>query len=375
VGQAPGRLDQPAPDPPSFPVAHLVHLVALVGRWGVTSADLLADSGVTGETLADPRARLPVPTLVTIFERARALTGEPALGLHIGLDIRPTLYGNLGFALLSASNILEAIDLAIRFSPIVTTSLRLRLRVEGRVASLIVDEQANFGSARDIVVIAALVSLWRVGTLLAERDVMTTLAELALPEPSYAAKLATADLPMRFDCPVHRLMFDARSLETPYTMANPIALGVARDHCQRDLDKFGPPSRWADSVRSLLSRQEQPCHSLEEAAVALHQSTRTLKRRLAAEGVSFSALRDEELREQAMTMVRSSPLTYPDIAARLGYSNVTSFDRAFRRWTSSTPAEFRRAAARTAASASRSAAEARRSSRAPAARSVVQSKD
>jgi AraC-like DNA-binding protein len=327
----------------SFPIAHLHQLVALIGRWGVSADELLAGADIRGETLADPGARLPVPAMVKLFERARSLTGEPAIGLHIGLDIRPTLYGNLGFALMSASNIREAIEVSIRFSPIITTALRLRLRVEGQVASLLLDELADFGSARDIIVISALVSLRRVGTLLADRHVTTTVVELALPEPLYRGKLAEAGLPMRFDCPVHRLVFDARSLEVRYTMGNPIALRLAQEHCQRDLEQFGPPARWADSVRRWLSRPDQPCRSLEEAASALHQSTRTLKRRLAAEGVSFTELRDNELRERAMTLVRSSLLTYRDIASRLGYSNVTSFDRAFRRWTSATPAEFRRA--------------------------------
>ena len=232
----------------------------------------------------------------------------------------------------------------LRFGPIVTTAVRVRLRVEGRVASLILDEQADFGSARDIVVLAVLVSLRHNAALLAGRDLTTSVAELALPEPWYAARLGEANLPMRFDCPVNRLVFDAQSLDVPYGMANPIALRLASDHCQSDLERFGPPAGWADSVRALLSRPDQPCRSLEAAAKALHQSTRTLKRRLAAEGVSFTALREGELRERAMTLVRSSLLTSTEVAARLGYSNVTSFERAFRRWTSATPAEFRHAA-------------------------------
>ncbi len=337
-------MDPPAPEPPSFSVAHLLHLVALVQRWGVSGSELVAGVDVPADALADPHARLSIATMVALLERARLLTREPAIGMHIGLDIRPTLYGNLGFALVSASNVRESIDLLLRFTPIVTTAVRIRLRVEGRVASLILDEQADFGSARDIVVLAGLVSLRHNAALLAGRDLTTSVAELAVPEPWYAASLAEANLPMRFDCPMNRLVFDARSLEVPYGMANPMALRLASDHCQSDLDRFGPRAGWADSVRALLSRPDQPCRSLEEAAKTLHQSTRTLKRRLAAEGASFTALRDSELRERAIALVRSSLLSYTEVAARLGYSNVTSFDRAFRRWTSTTPAEFRHAA-------------------------------
>jgi AraC-like DNA-binding protein len=333
-----------AAEPPSFPISHVLNLVAVVRRWRVTADDLLDGMGVPPQSLADPRARVSVPTMVKLLERARTLTREPALGMHIGLGIRPTLYGNLGFALMSASNIREAIDLTIRFGPLVTTALRVRLHVAGRVASLTLDELADFGSARDIVVIGAIIATRQIGVVLADRELTTSVAELAIPEPWYAAKLVEAGFPMRFDCPLHRLTFDARSLDVPYTMSNPSALALARDHCQRELDRFGPGDRVSDSVRGLLSCQERGCPSLEEVAAALHQSPRTLKRRLAEEGVSFSALREVELRERAITLVRTSEASYSDIAARLGYSDVTSFERAFRRWVGSTPAECRRAA-------------------------------
>ncbi len=336
-------LTQAVPEQPTFPIAHIHHLVGLVERWGVSARELLSGVGVPAEALVDPASRVPVPTMVALLERARLLTREPAIGLRIGLEIRPTLYANLGFALMSASNIREAIELAVRFSPIITSAVRLRLRVEGRVASLIVDEEADFGSARDIVILAILVSLRFGGTLLAAGpDVMTTVAEMALPEPFYAGKLAAANLPMRFDCPTNRLVFDARSLDVPYTTANPTALRVAQDHCLRELDRVGKPVRWAESVRDLLAGPGASCHSLEQAAAALHLSSRTLKRHLAAEGVSFSSLREGELRDRAVALVRSSRLSFSEIAERLGYSHVTSFERAFRRWTSRSPHEFRR---------------------------------
>ena len=316
----------------------------MVAAWGITADALLADMGVPPEVLTDPRVRISCASMVALLERARTLTGEPALGMHIGLTVHPTLYGNLGFALMSASNLREAIDLTIRFGPLVTTALHIRLRVEGSVASLVLDEQADFGSARDVVVIASLLATRQIGVVLANRELTTAVAEVALPEPPYAAKLAEAKLPMRFASPLHRLVFDARSLDVPYTPPNPMARLLAQDHCQRELARFGPGARWTESVREILSRHERGCPSLEELAAALQQSPRTLKRRLAGEGASFSELRDVELRERAITLVRTSHEPYAEIAARLGYANITGFDRAFRRWTGTTPTECRRAA-------------------------------
>lgn len=328
--------------PHSFRVAHAVHLIDVVKRWQVSSHDLLEGTGLTVEGLEEPRALLPVPVLVALLERARRLTGEPAIGLHIGQHTRATLYGHLGFAVLSASTIREAIDVSLRYGPIVTTALSVRLRVEKREASLIVDEHADFGGARDIVLLSTLVALWQVSRSLTARELTTSTAEFALPEPVYSAKLGAAGLRMRFDWPVHRLTFDARSLDLPYTMPDAVALKLAREHCQQELDSLGLNAGLPARVRGLISKPTGGFRALEEVAAVLKRSGRTLKRQLAAQGVTFSELRERELAERAMVLLGSADLSLAEIAIRLGYSNVTNFERAFHRWTDTTPAEQRR---------------------------------
>jgi AraC-like DNA-binding protein len=328
---------------PSFAAAHVLNLIEVVRRRGVSADALLAGIDLPPRVLVDPHVRVPAGAMALLFGQARRLTGEPALGLEIGLSVRPTLYGNLGFALMSATNLREAIELTVRFGPLVTTALRVRFRVEGPRASLTLDELADFGSARDVVVLAALFATQQMGVALTGRPLTTGVVELALPEPAYAAALIKAGVPVRFGCPVHQLVFDAASLDLPSAMHDPMALRLALDHCQRDFDRLGPHVRWSETVRWHLARQAG-YPSLGKVASQLRQSSRTLKRRLAAEGVSFSALRDLELRERAVALVRTSDLSYAEIADRLGYKEVGSFHRAFRKWTATTPGVCRRAA-------------------------------
>jgi AraC-like DNA-binding protein len=328
-----------------FRVAHVIHLMDVVKRWDVGPAELLAGSGVTSATLEDPRATLPVPTLVGLVERARRLTREPALGLYIGLHTRATLYGSLGFAVLSASTIREAIDVSIRFGSIVTTALTVRFRLGKREASLIVDEHADFGSARDIVMMTTLVALWQVSASLTDRDLSTSTAEFSLPEPDYADRLRVGGLRMRFGRPVHQLTFDARSLDLPYNMPNPVAFKLAGEQCQRELESLGLEGDLVARVRGLVVRPDGGPRTLEEVAAVLRLSPRTLKRQLGARGATFSALRDTQLRERAMLLLRAPELSLAQVADRLGYSNLSNFERAFQRWTTTTPAMCRRAIA------------------------------
>ena len=325
-----------------FRVAHVIHLIDVVKRWDVRGEDLLAGSGVTAAMLEDPRATLPVPTMVRLLERARTLTREPALGAYIGLHTRATLYGSLGFAVLSAATIREAIDVSLRFGPIVTTALTVRFREDKRTASLIVDEHADFGSVRDIVVMTTLVALRQVSVSLTSRELTTSTAEFSFPEPDYASRLGITGLRMRFGRPVHQLTFDARSLDLPYTMPSPSAFKLAGEQCQRELDALGLGGDVVAQVRGLIAHPERGARTLEQVAEALHRSPRTLKRQLGAQGASFSGLRDAELRERAMVLLRAPELSLADVASRLGYSNVTNFERAFFRWTATTPATCRR---------------------------------
>ena len=68
-----------------------------------------------------------------------------------------------------------------------------------------------------------------------------------------------------------------------------------------------------------------------------------LKRKLAAEGASFTSLVERERLERALSLLRDPKLTLEEIAQRLCYSSVPNFARAFRRWRGETPAQYRRA--------------------------------
>jgi AraC-like DNA-binding protein len=328
----------------SLPAVQALYLSELVRRWNVSTSELLATTGVRPETLEDPGARIDIPTAVKLIERARALTGEPALGYYLGLQMRLSMHGYLGFAAWSAPTMRAAADLMVQFTPIVTTAVGLRLRVEGRDASIIVDEHADFGTARDVVLLAVLVGIWQMAQTGTGRELRGGSLDVALPSPPYAPALQIVEPAIRFDQPLTRLAFDAARLDFEYKMADPVALRLAKEHCERELNALGLDGRVGGRVRSLVARSKAGFPSLHEVAMSLATSPRTLKRQLAAEGCTFTEILEGERREAAMVLLRTPDLTIEQIATRLGYSNVPNFTRAFRRWTGATPADFRNGA-------------------------------
>jgi AraC-like DNA-binding protein len=326
----------------SVPAAYAEQIVQLVQRWSVTPDDLLGGVGLTEGAVRDPLARLSMSTWVGLLERARALTGEPGLGFYLGLQKRISGYGYLGFAAMSASSLGEALEIVTRFSPTVTTSVSLRLRIEGRVAALVVEEHVDLESVRDIALISLLFGTRQIGKMLTGKDVHSD-AELTIPQPAYYPRFEHLMPRVRFDQSVSQVVFDAGSLDLPLVQADRSALELMRVQCERVLDSLGYQGDFVERVRKALWRNgsDGVC-SLEAVAEKLAVSPRTLKRMLAAGGTSFSSLLDGERREKAIFLLKASRVPLDEIADRLGYSTPSNFGRAFHQWTGTTPAAYRR---------------------------------
>ena len=95
-------------------------------------------------------------------------------------------------------------------------------------------------------------------------------------------------------------------------------------------------------LREILISHEQGYPQIEQVAAQLCMSDRTLKRQLAAEDSSYSALLEEVRHRQAVGLLSRTDLSLERIAEQLGYSDVANFNRAFRRWTGKTPGRWRR---------------------------------
>src|SRR5262245_6397771 len=96
---------------------------------------------VTMAALADPTTRVPLRVCEAIALRARELTKEPALAFYLGMQMKLSSHGFLGFAAMTAGTARAALDLAVRFASTRTSAIGLALYVEGDTASLVIEER------------------------------------------------------------------------------------------------------------------------------------------------------------------------------------------------------------------------------------------
>lgn len=331
-----------------LPGAYPFELAALCGsaRWNVASEALLEGTGLTLDDLKRPETRVPLEVCAALVERAHRLTGEPALAFFMGLHMRLSWHGFLGFAAMTASTPREALEIAERFSLTRTAAFGIACYVEGDGASLVLEERMALGGLREFAVIALLVGIAQIARDLTGKPLRGA-AEFAFPAPDYAAALLSrpgvdAAGTMAFDKPAHRLVFDASVLDLPVRGADPAAMQLARAQCDRELAAIAEAAGYVGRVRAVVAARHDGTPSLEEVARQVHVSPRTLKRRLADQGASFSAIVEEVRQQRALLLLDDQRLALAEVADRLGYSDVANFTRAFRRWTGRTPAAFRK---------------------------------
>lgn len=99
-----------ANDDATFPGAYAREIITLAGRLGVTPEPLLEGLGMSLAELEKPQTRLGLEPLTRLVLRTIELTGEPGLAFYMGLHMRLSWHGFLGFAAMTAKNVREALS-------------------------------------------------------------------------------------------------------------------------------------------------------------------------------------------------------------------------------------------------------------------------
>jgi AraC-like DNA-binding protein len=129
-------------------------------------------------------------------------------------------------------------------------------------------------------------------------------------------------------------------------------LQILEQACQKILGSGSPKTQdLVHKVRELIiERLPKSSANIDAIADELNIGSKTLERRLAERGESFSRLLDETRQKAAKHYLEATDLRLSEVAYMVGYTEPAALARAFKRWTGETPNQFREAAARSAQS-------------------------
>ncbi len=308
---------------------------------GVDPQALLKRAGLDIGHLAPQDRWIPGAAVAQVLELSAALSGCEDFALRMVERRRFANLGPISLVVREEPDVRSALALLVRYEHMINEVLRLRLVEDDGLATVRVSlDFSEAVEARQATELAVGVTHRVLRGLLPERwrPIAVYFAHRAPAEVSTHCRLFGPVV--EFDREFNGIVFFAADLDTPNVMADPLLHGYARQFLETvavGADRT-IPDRVGDLIEALLPTGR--C-SAEEVARSLGVDRRTVQRRLAGSGLTFSAMVRAKRVQLAEQFVANPRLSMTEISDRLGFTETSSFSRWFRGEFSCSPREWR----------------------------------
>lgn len=281
--------------------------------------------------------------------------GDPTFGLAIGRRLHVCDYGAVGYAAMSSACLLDALKITIRYRDLICRGLEVSLtqRADGYLYS-VKPKQRHLDTCPLIELeLAACIRFAELVT-----TAMTPSAEIA---PNLVKKVwfehaqiapfeqyqdAFGCTPS-FQADFNGLLLDYETLQRPTRNPNPTLSRILEKSLQATIEVEGAQVPFVERVRAYLANSSECFPPQEDVAKHFCLSVSGLKARLRREGMSFRDIVEEERFKFAEHHLKLGQKSIKQISFELGFADQSSFNRAFKRWSGSSPNEYRMSAAET----------------------------
>ncbi|MGW8370493.1 MAG: AraC family transcriptional regulator [Gammaproteobacteria bacterium] len=315
---------------------------------GVDPAGILRRADLVAEDLSDPERRSPLIRYLELLEICAAELDDPQFGLNFGVQYDPRHAGVVGNVALASRTVGEALHAVGRYLPTMVDSAVYGLDVEGDMAfaySYYVDPLLMQYQQKNDWAVAFVCNLIRQGI----RDPDWGPKEALfphLPSENPSARRARARLlgaaTIQIGHPWAGIRFDASILDRPMATSDDMISRLMQHYgdlrlsgLDNDQDEIAVLRR---NIAQLVVRGDV---RIDRLARRIGWSVRTLQRRLATRGLNYSDMLDDVRRTLALNLLENQQLCIAQIAYSIGYSDVSAFNHAFRRWVGRTPRDYR----------------------------------
>jgi AraC-like DNA-binding protein len=314
----------------------------LIERHGLAPEPLFRAAGIDPKIISDPRAYMARPQSELLIRTLAAKIPDPAFGLEAAQCWHPSNLGALGYAWLSSSTLRTALKRLVRYWRLVSAEVAVRLdeSPDGiEFVHLPPQRDALLDAIRGDMVMAFLCAMCRAnfGAAFSPRRVAFRHAAPADSGP-YRAFFGC---PVSFGADANRLRIGRAEADHPLPTGNRELAAMHDRVLVAQLARLDKTDVMARFRASLLERMTSGELSEDNLARDLNMSRRSLQRRLAEAEATYQSLVDETRRDLALRYLEDPQKSATDIAFLLGYSQQSAFTRAFRRWTGTSPSEYR----------------------------------
>lgn len=311
---------------------------------GLEPEPILRKAGIDPALLQQPAARISIQLHATLLRLLAQLLDDE----FFGQDSRRMKVGSFALSCLLAleggGDLGGALRLLCRTYNAIFDDISVSIRREGAQAALEIAPTRVDAPLSTFAVETLFIYLHGVACWLVRRRIAIDEACFSYPEPGHGIEYVVLfSARRRFGQERCQLWFDAGHLALPVVQDRRAAKSFLNQAPESFLVKYRNPEGYGRRVAALLRQRPPPAWpGADEAARILRCSPATLRRMLRQEGSSFQAIKDRLRLEMARQALAQPDLSIADIAAQLGFAEPAAFNRAFRQWTGTTPARFRR---------------------------------
>jgi len=325
-----------------FARAHLENSVGL----GVNEQQILALAGLTPSQLMQPKSRVLATQLASIVKSCWLVSGDELLGFT-EQKVKVGMFTLLAEHLITCKTLEGVLAHSQKFYNI--TGDQLQLKVEKKGSQVSVSVNANFkpnsenSSANSVLIELLLLICHRFPSWLVGRVIPLSYIHVKHAKPTHHEEYR-----LMFPCPCiyqstnNTLVFDAKYLNLPVIQTPDDLVKYAH---QIPLQWFKKQAYYYTSSAQVLRILESSLldkeSNLEHVAAKLNMTSRTLRRKLIAEGSRFQQLKDNTRRDKAINLFEQADLTIAQIGLAVGFTELATFSRAFKHWTGVSPNTYR----------------------------------
>lgn len=320
--------------------------IALCAQYGISPDVASRRAGLLPQLLTDPQAVLTVAQFDALILAIQDELKDPAFALHLGEFIRIDLLQMVGTLVVTAPTPREALAQFVRFKKLLHPVGDLLLREEGRMAHIIYRTGPNEGVSGRFhyseMYASAIICIARA---LLRRDIKVYGVSFTHDGSAYRDEIArifgTQDI--RFNAEDNIATFERDLLDEPLPGHFPEYHRQIEQLAARRLAELPDGGNTSGAVLRYLEEQiGRRVVGMEDVAKHLDMTLRTLQRRLKDENTTYAALRDSVRYRYAQKYLKDPGMDMDSIAAALGFSETANFYPAFKRWSGTSPGEFRR---------------------------------
>ncbi len=318
-------------------------MVAAAGN-GIDAAGMLSSVGIDPEGVWEPRQMIPAESYYDMLERLAGQIDATDLPIRTGASMRLDEYGALGLAFKAATTLGASYARVERYARLWTSVVEYELRPAAGGTLFILHRAGERRLGMRLSNEATLASAVSIARQVCPGPLAPEEVRIRHAAPrSITAHEDWFGCPVRFDADLDAVLFATETLAQPNVLGDE---GISRyllSHLDAELSEVvEAPDLVGQAKAAIAQALSEGVPRMAVIARGLGLSPRSFHRRLSEHGMSFQALTEETRRDLAEGLLRDARHSLAEIAFLTGFSEQSAFTRAFKRWTGTTPAAYRK---------------------------------